>query len=407
MNRFLAALLFAFVVAAPPARGEDPIAEAAQRIVAEAGEHQLILLGEMHGTRESPQLVAALAKIYADKGPVTVALEADAGLSRGFDSYVHSDGGKEARAALLAWPYWHVEAQRNDGRRNLAMIEMLEQLRQLQERSQAGDVIEVVGIDNPPFSTPDSQVRDKAMAGRVREAFGNVQGGRVLVLAGNVHAMRSRPSYAPPEMQTPMGAYLDDLKPFAVVLAARAGQHWACGSGPCGPVDERPMAMDSERLPPGDAWDLRVVLPSFSLAELIPAAASSPDGQADEFLRRLAADPEQEWFEESGQEWLAQLPKEARVRVAEKAMASAEPMIQTIGAMQYYAMGMDERGDSAVAELAVRGVDTTGFGWGWMHSGEAGLLERRLAGVRKALKERYPQLTAEQRKRADELLQEP
>src|SRR5699024_3312614 len=33
---------------------DDPVAAAAERIAAEAGEHGIVVLGEMHGTREAP-----------------------------------------------------------------------------------------------------------------------------------------------------------------------------------------------------------------------------------------------------------------------------------------------------------------------------------------------------------------
>jgi hypothetical protein len=405
MHRLVAILLFGFLMVAP-ARAQDAIADAAQRIAAEAGGHKLILIGEMHGTREAPQLLAALAEHYAHEGPVTVALEADAGLDRAFEDYLHSEGDAAARAELLAWPFWHVEARRSDGRRNLAAIDLIEALRKLEKRGQGARIVYLVGIDEPPFSTTDSQLRDKAMADRVRVAVKDAQDGRVLVLVGNVHAMLDKPSFAPPEMQTPMGAHLADLQPFSVVLAAPAGQHWACGESACGPVDERPLAMETTRLAPGDAWHLRVVLPGFSLPQLVPAGATTPDAQAEAFFARLRADPEHEWLEASGQAWLAQLPKAARVLIAERALVlDGQPQVQTIAPLEFYAMGMDERGDAAIAELALRGVDTSGFAWGWIHQGVPGLLERRMAGIRKLLRARYPTLSAEQRARADALLE--
>jgi hypothetical protein len=398
MHGFFATLFLALLAAAP-AVAQDAIGEAAQRIVAEAGEHKLILLGEMHGTREAPRLVSRLAALYAAKQPIGVALEIDAGLNPAIETFLASDDGETARAKLLERPYWYVEPARSDGRRNLELIALLEDLRQLRA---GGATVVVLGVDNPPFGKTDSQARDKAMADRLLEALRGSTRSRVLVLTGNVHAMRARPAYAPPEMQAPMGSYLADLQPFSVDIAARGGQFRAC-LATCAPMEQAAMFTETQRLH-DDVFDLRVVLPSFSLAPLIADGPTTSDAQAREFLRRLEADTEDEWIGGQGQEWLEQMSPEAKLRVAELGMASANPRLQFFAPVLLYSLGMDERGDAGVAELVVRGVDITGLGWSWIHSGDAGLMERRLAGVRAALRARHATLTPEQRKRAKDLL---
>lgn len=389
--------------AATPATDARALQAAADLIVAEAGDHRVILLGEMHGTREAPRLVSRLASTYAAKQrPVGVVLELDAKLTPILADYLDSDGGAQARTALLAWPYWHVEPARSDGRRNLELIALLEDLRKL--RAGGAEVV-VLGIDNPPFGKPDSQARDQAMAGRLLDAMRGSTRSQVLVLTGNVHAMHAKPSYAPPEMQSPMGSYLTELRPFSVDIAARGGQYWACAGGPCGAVEHPAGFKDSERLGPGEAFDLRVVLPSFSLAELITGGAATADAQAKEFLQRLESDPDDEWLEDDGQTWLGQLSPETKLRIAELGMASGKTKLQGYGPILLYSMGLDERGDAAIADLWVHGVEAgLGLAWGWIHSGDATLYERRMAGIQKALRARYADLTPEQRKLADKLL---
>ena len=66
----LLVFLVAFQVLANDGVVDPGIQEAANFIRSEAGSHRLILLGEMHGTREAPQLVGELVAAYSSQGPV-------------------------------------------------------------------------------------------------------------------------------------------------------------------------------------------------------------------------------------------------------------------------------------------------------------------------------------------------
>ena len=57
------------------ATGDPAIVAAAAQIAAHAGKHRLIVLGELHGTRQIPALTAALVAHHVAQGPVTLALE--------------------------------------------------------------------------------------------------------------------------------------------------------------------------------------------------------------------------------------------------------------------------------------------------------------------------------------------
>lgn len=243
------------------------IAAAADLLVARAGAHRLLLIGEMHGTRESPALVARLAERYAQQGPVLVALELSSSIDEDVQHFLSSDGGPDARAALLQQAYWHKPKERSDGRRNFEVIELLERLRALRAQGKAVSVRTIdVGIDQPL----DAERRDQAMAGRIREAFLALPAGaRLLALTGNVHAMKAKPLFAPPEMQTPMGSLLLDLDPYAVRIVAGGGQFWACMAAVCGPRAEleRPaVSMDSS----DPSYDFLLAVSRFTLARLIP-----------------------------------------------------------------------------------------------------------------------------------------
>ena len=142
---------------------------------------------------------------------------------------------------------------------------MVEYLRTLKAM---GSDVSILPFDISPTGAIDAQARDKAMAGRVRAAFEALPSGRLLVLSGNVHAMRAKPDYAPPEMQDPMGSYLRDLNPWSVDIVAQTGEFWACVDTNCGPTAMTGAFHESGRVADG-AFNLRVVLPKFSPARLI------------------------------------------------------------------------------------------------------------------------------------------
>jgi len=243
----------------------DPLAAAADLLATQAGAHRLLLVGETHGTRETPEFVARLATNYAQQGPVVVVLELSNELDASLQAYLASDGGLAARKAFVADPEWHVEEEHNDGRRNLEAVNLIEQLRQLRR---AGKAVSVVLMDGPASAAPDSQARDKAMAGRVRTAFAALPAdGRMLVLAGNVHAMKAKAMFAPPELQDPMGSYLRDLEPYSAHVRATEGAYWACMQACERQVVEKHPEISGPESDP--AYDYRIVLPRFTMARLV------------------------------------------------------------------------------------------------------------------------------------------
>ncbi len=227
--------------------------------------HRLILLGELHGTRQPPAIVRQLATQFASVGPVLVGLEILDSEQPAIDRYLASDGGPRARKQLLAGEFWQKPVASSDGRRNADMIGLIDSLRRLRHE---GRDVAVLAFDGVLDGSGGSQARDVAMAGRIRAAFGRFPRGRMLALAGNVHAMHHKPGYAPPEMQDPMGSYLADLHPFAVNITAHDGEFQACMEGTCGP---RPMHDQRIASGPrdGDPYDYELVLDRFTLAQLL------------------------------------------------------------------------------------------------------------------------------------------
>lgn len=80
--------------AAPAASAEDTAAQ----IMRQAGASQLVVLGELHGTREMPQLVQELVQAYVAQGtPVHLGLELPATENARLATYLASNGDAAAR----------------------------------------------------------------------------------------------------------------------------------------------------------------------------------------------------------------------------------------------------------------------------------------------------------------------
>lgn len=254
--------LLAMLLAAMPSPA--PAQAATAQLQKGAGAHRLIVLGEMHGTREVPAQVARLAAAYAVDGPVVVALELSRAEQAAVDTYLDSDGGHDAHGALLAGGYWFKPVAESDGRRNVAVLGLIESMRQLRAggRDVAVLMFDVAVSDDP-------QARDRAMAAHIRRAFQALPRGRMLVVTGNVHAMRFKPDYCA-QCQTPMTSYLEDLSPWSVDVQALAGEFVACTADGCAAMQVRTFpghAAGHGPMPAGAPYDAWLRMPSFSIAD--------------------------------------------------------------------------------------------------------------------------------------------
>lgn len=87
--RWTTALILALGMAVT-AHADDTAAQIRQH----AGDHRLLVLGEFHGTRETPLLVRQLVDDYSRTGPVLLALELPRGETSTLRDYLASDGGR-------------------------------------------------------------------------------------------------------------------------------------------------------------------------------------------------------------------------------------------------------------------------------------------------------------------------
>ncbi len=208
-----------------PAHGFAEASAEVDAIVERAAAHRVLLIGEIHGTAESPAAVADLAEQMATvERPLIVGVEIWRGEQAAIDRFLDSAGTFEDRAELLASEFWTRDYQ--DGRSSEAMVELLDRLRALALKAP----VSVIAFDADPPVDPDGAARDQAMAERLAKALDADPEARALVLAGNFHTRVQASAPWDPEHRF-MGHHLIDYQPYSLEIMGIAGSAWIC-TGP-------------------------------------------------------------------------------------------------------------------------------------------------------------------------------
>lgn len=181
----------------------------------------MVLLGELHGTREIPAFVGTLGCHVASAGvPVVVGLELPHEEQGALERYLESQGDKEAVTALTAGGFWRRPHQ--DGRGSEAIVALVERVRVLRNQ---GLKVSVFAFDAPGQGSQ----RALLMASRVLAVRETAPRSTFLLLGGNVNARTARGTQWD-ETFTPMGWHLVRAKQPVRALDARysEGTAWEC-----------------------------------------------------------------------------------------------------------------------------------------------------------------------------------
>lgn len=248
MNRCLALIVLLFGLSAPPAAACDAV----EGLGPFLKPGSILLLGEMHGSEQSPAFVSRAACLAHEAGrAVTVALEIPVQEEPLITAYLGSQGGEKDRAALLAGPFWADRYQ--DGRRSLAMLGLIEDLRKMRRQ---GSPVRLVLLDStvPPA---DGRSRDRFMADNLKAAADASPQDVLITLTGNLHSRVTLGSPWNPKYE-PMGYFLTQAEPkrqvTALDVAYSGGTAWTCESGD--PVSCKTRELGGK----GDEKGVRVLL---------------------------------------------------------------------------------------------------------------------------------------------------
>jgi hypothetical protein len=208
------------------------------------GAGTVVLVGEMHGTEQSPRLVSDLVCSALDRGlSVTVALEIPKEEEAHVTAYLDSDGGEQARASLLSGPFWTDDYQ--DGRRSEAELGLIDSLRRYRK---AGLPLKVALLDRRERTT--GAARDAFMASRLADAAAASPRDFVVSLTGNLHSStrKGTPWDADyPPMGLVLKGKLPDRRVVALDVAYTGGAAWNCRASEaesCHPYELKGTPMD-------------------------------------------------------------------------------------------------------------------------------------------------------------------
>lgn len=213
-------LVPALLLASSPSSYEqcDPIPGWDQVLAEDA---RWIVIGEVHGSNETPDIFADAVCLTAQAGPVIVAVEQPAFDQPAIDTFIASDGGPDARREFLSSRMWNLP---KDGRSSIAYFRLFDALRRMHA---AGLVNSVVAFQPTAFTKrPTPAEYEAAMADLVMSAA--EPGTRVVALVGNLHAMRTEIRFQ--SSYLPMAAHLPAELTITLNATGNGGETWSCSS---------------------------------------------------------------------------------------------------------------------------------------------------------------------------------
>jgi uncharacterized protein (TIGR03067 family) len=244
-----------------------------------------LLLGEIHGTEESPAFALEVACHAARSGlPVVVGIELRPSEQERVDAYMNSDGADDDKRALLAGSPWQASYQ--DGRASHAMFDLIDGLRELRHGG-----LEVRAALFDASGSSGGQQRERDMARNLSAVAARSPGAMIIALTGNIHSRITRGTARNSEYE-PMG-YLLGRKDavgrlISLNVAHAGGSAWICAPD-CGVGSLRGgqgqtqwrVELDDKTRPPGHlGWyhvgAITASVPARMSPSEVPLPAPSP-----------------------------------------------------------------------------------------------------------------------------------
>ena len=260
-------------------KGAVPRAMAIQQIECQWVSRRLLIMGEIHGTREIPALLTDLVTARPVTQPIRIGIEWPVAQQAAVDRYLQSAGTAADIAELATGPYW----KHPDGRMSHAWLELLDEVRELRRQNRHIDVF----LMEPDYGDAASikaaggvlAMKEAGMARAIRTAIRTAPSDTmVAALMGNYH---SRVGNDSPDPDSSVATRLRADHPLVLMPYARHQTAWFCGADGCGS-----HTFNSSK--PGVAVDMMEMevlsgAPSGVLAERVQLhalAASAPANEA-------------------------------------------------------------------------------------------------------------------------------
>jgi hypothetical protein len=188
---------------------------------------RFVMVGEIHGTEQSPAIFRDMVCHAAARGRVVVGLEHSAELQPSLDAFLRSPGS-DADVAALKFATW---TSAKDGRTSRAMLDLLRDLHRLKAN---GVPIRIVLFDVPRDFAGSAAERDAFLARTLAAAADANPAALVMAYAGNFHAGRFERGGGPSAYRS-AAALLPRARTVTVNSAFVRGEAWYCSQAGCGP----------------------------------------------------------------------------------------------------------------------------------------------------------------------------
>ena len=196
---------------------------------------RFLVIGELHGTEQTPALFGELVCALASSGMRTlVGLELMVWSESAINTYLRSDGTEADRTTALTDSRWldPVNIEFPDGRLSNAMWELVERLRFLRD---AGHEVAVTTFRGYMLEGEQSLTPFEArMAETLLEAEVDGDYDLAVVLTGSVHARTSRRTENGLLPFIPMAANLPEESTIRLNAVTGSGEAWNCRGSECG-----------------------------------------------------------------------------------------------------------------------------------------------------------------------------
>jgi hypothetical protein len=202
----------------------------------------VLLIGEIHGTREIPEFITSLAtKLIKQGDAVVVGVEWPYSENKSIKTFMESKGSKTDKDAMLSSQYWKSS---KDGKTSTAMFDLVNSLQQLKHAGkdveilafdQSGDEPNDTDINNKPRRTAAELrvTRDNDMAQNLLQKIKKRPNAKFIILTGNIHsAIEIGVPWNP--LFKPMGYFLSqNISLKNAAFLTEGGNAWYCSSTGC------------------------------------------------------------------------------------------------------------------------------------------------------------------------------
>ncbi|HEY0198341.1 MAG TPA: hypothetical protein VGC19_07350 [Rhodanobacter sp.] len=210
------------------------LAQAAKNIMCSMRDRRLLIVGEVHGGDETPELVTDIVRDASVARPVRLGLEIPVEERAGLMRFLHSKGTSNDQAMLLQGKFWDLQ----DGRSSKAMFRMIDHLRALMA---SGADVDVFPMEQYGDAANIAQLggmlaaKEAGMAKSMEQVIDQATSATLVVaLMGNLHARYGK-KFIPVDIPTPsVSERFKRFAPLVVLPFARQSNNWNCTDAGCG-----------------------------------------------------------------------------------------------------------------------------------------------------------------------------